>query len=145
MFLNADIVVKAVMIGARLRFARNLDGVASPKNRRTQRQRRGSHVAGSRCWKGGGSLRDAVRRFAKTDRDAVAQLVLFHGRGRAELSEGRQSDDGFKERVAFGGLESAWKAAMTRQVFARLSGILANDRGQQPPFVGPVSARSGAS
>jgi len=77
----------------------------------------------------GGSLRDAVR-ACKTDRDAVAQLVLSTAR-EAELSEG-VIDDGFKERVALR-LDRV-EAAMTRQV-SRGVGILATI-GATAPFVG---------
>src|SRR6266852_9067203 len=77
----------------------------------------------------GQSLRDAVR-ACKTDRDAVAQLVLSTAR-EAELSDG-VIDDGFKERVALR-LERV-EAAMTRQV-SRGVGILATI-GATAPFVG---------
>src|SRR5258708_21377255 len=74
----------------------------------------------------GGSLRDAVR-ACKTDRDAVAQLVLSTA-GEAELSDG-VIDDGFKERVALR-LERV-EAAMTRQG-SRGVGILATNRATAP-------------
>jgi biopolymer transport protein ExbB len=127
MFLNADIVVKAVMIG--LAFASLVTWTVwlaktvelSGKKRLARRR--------LKMLESGGSLRDAVR-ACKTDRDAVAQLVLSTAR-EAELSDG-VIDDGFKERVALR-LERV-EAAMTRQV-SRGVGILATI-GATAPFVG---------
>ena len=127
MFLNADIVVKAVMIG--LAFASLATWtvwlaktVELGGKKRLARRR-------LKMLESGGSLRDAVR-ACKTDRDAVAQLVLSTAR-EAELSAD-VIDDGFKERVALR-LERV-EAAMTRQV-SRGVGILATI-GATAPFVG---------
>jgi biopolymer transport protein ExbB len=127
MFMNADIVVKVVMIGLacaslvtwtvwlaktiELRFAKRA------VRRRLKTLESGSHLA------------DMVRACAG-DRDAVAQLILSTAR-EAELSDGI-IDDGFKERVALR-LERV-EAAMTRQV-SRGVGILATI-GATAPFVG---------
>jgi biopolymer transport protein ExbB len=127
MFMNADIVVKVVMIGLafaslvtwtvwlaktiELRFAKRA------VRRRLKALESGSHLA------------DMVR-ACDGDRDAVAQLILSTAR-EAELSDGI-IDDGFKERVALR-LERV-EAAMTRQV-SRGVGILATI-GATAPFVG---------
>jgi len=127
MFMNADIVVKVVMIGLafaslvtwtvwlaktiELRFAKRV------VRRRLKTLESGSHLA------------DMVR-ACDGDRDAVAQLILSTAR-EAELSDGI-IDDGFKERVALR-LERV-EAAMTRQV-SRGVGILATI-GATAPFVG---------
>ncbi|MGZ3296065.1 MAG: tonB-system energizer ExbB [Xanthobacteraceae bacterium] len=127
MFLNADIVVKVVMIG--LAFASLVTWtVWLAKTVELSGQKR---VARRRLkmLESGGSLRDAVR-ACETDRDAVAQLVLSTAR-EAELSDGA-IDEGFKERVALR-LERV-EAAMTRQV-SRGVGILATI-GATAPFVG---------
>src|SRR5436309_10307848 len=117
MFLNADIVVKAVMIG--LAFASLVTWtvwlaktVELGGQRRLARRR-------LKMLESGGNLREAVR-ACETNRDAVAQLVLSTAR-EAELSGG-VIDEGFKERVALR-LERV-EAAMTRQV-SRGVGILA--------------------
>ena len=127
MFLNADIVVKAVMIG--LAFASLvtwtvwLAKTIELKSKRRLARRR------LKMLESGGGLIDAVH-ACETDRDAVAQLVLSTAR-EAELSDGID-DDGFKERVALR-LERV-EAAMTRQI-SRGVGILATI-GATAPFVG---------
>jgi biopolymer transport protein ExbB len=127
MFLNADIVVKAVMIGLAcaslvtwtvwLAKTIELRGAERLAQRRLEMLERG------------GGLLDAVRACRK-DRDAVAQLILSTAR-EAELSGG-MNDDSFKERVALR-LERV-EAAMTRRV-SRGVGILATI-GATAPFVG---------
>jgi biopolymer transport protein ExbB len=127
MFLNADILVKAVMIG--LAFASLVTWtvwlaktVELGSKKRLARRR-------LKMLESGGSLADAVR-ACEADRDAVAQLILSTAR-EAELSDGIV-DDGFKERVALR-LERL-EAAMTRQI-SRGTGILATI-GATAPFVG---------
>jgi biopolymer transport protein ExbB len=127
MFLHADIVVKAVMIG--LAFASlvtwtiwlaktiELRMASRRVRRRLKLLESGAHLA------------EAAHACAD-GRDAVAQLVLSTAR-EAELSDGIV-DDGFKERVALR-LERV-EAAMTRQV-SRGVGILATI-GATAPFVG---------
>jgi biopolymer transport protein ExbB len=127
MFLNADIVVKAVMIGLAIAslvtwtiwLAKTIE-----LNIAMRRVRRRLAML-----EGGGHLAE-VARACERDRDAVAQLVLSTAR-EAELSDGIV-DDGFKERVALR-LERV-EAAMTRQV-SRGTGILATI-GATAPFVG---------
>jgi biopolymer transport protein ExbB len=127
MFLNADIVVKAVMIGLAIAslvtwtiwLAKTIE-----LNMAMRRVRQRLKLMES-----GGSLTDAVR-TCDGGRDAVAQLVLSTAR-EAELSDGIV-DDGFKERVALR-LERV-EAAMTRRV-SRGVGILATI-GATAPFVG---------
>jgi biopolymer transport protein ExbB len=127
MFLNADIVVKAVMIGLALAslvtwtiwLAKTVElRMASRRARRRLR-----------LLESGANLSEAVRACAG-GRDAVAQLVLSAAR-EAELSDGIV-DDGFKERVVLR-LERV-EAAMTRQI-SRGVGILATI-GATAPFVG---------
>jgi biopolymer transport protein ExbB len=127
MFLNADIVVKAVMIG--LAFASlvtwtvwlaktiELGGAGRLARRRI------------RLFEKEGNLIDAVR-ACRDKRDAVAQLVLSTAR-EAELSGGIV-DDAFKERVALR-LERV-QAAMARRI-SRGTGLLATI-GATAPFVG---------
>ena len=126
MFLSADIVVKAVMIGLALAslltwtvwLAKTLElGTAQRMARRRLRLLES------------GSL-DTAARACNNKRDAVAQLVLSAAR-EAELS-GHIVDDDFKERVALR-LERV-EAAMARQV-SRGTGILATI-GAVSPFVG---------
>ncbi|HTO63121.1 MAG TPA: tonB-system energizer ExbB [Bradyrhizobium sp.] len=127
MFLNADIVVKAVMVG--LAFASLVTWtvwlaktIELALARRRARRRIGMLESGT-------GLADAAR--ASNDaRDAIAQLIQSTAR-EAELSGGIV-DDGFKERVALR-LERV-EAAMTRQV-SRGTGILATI-GATAPFVG---------
>ena len=127
MFLNADIVVKAVMVGLAFAslvtwtiwLAKTIELSVAKKIVRRR----------LKMLEGGGSRLDAVR-ACEGDRDAVAQLVLSTAR-EAELSDG-VIDEGFKERVALR-LERV-EAAMTRQV-SRGIGILATI-GATAPFVG---------
>jgi biopolymer transport protein ExbB len=127
MFLNADIVVKAVMVG--LAFASLVTWTVWLA--KTIELRVAKKVARRRLkmLEGGGNLLDAVR-ACEADRDAVAQLILSTAR-EAELSDGI-IDEGFKERVALR-LERV-EAAMTRQG-SRGIGILATI-GATAPFVG---------
>jgi biopolymer transport protein ExbB len=127
MFLNADIVVKAVMIG--LAFASlvtwtvwlaktiELGGASRLARRRI------------RLLEKGGSLVEAAL-ACRNSRDAVAQLVLSTAR-ESELSGGIV-DDAFKERVALR-LERV-QAAMARRI-SRGTGLLATI-GATAPFVG---------
>jgi biopolymer transport protein ExbB len=127
MFLNADIVVKTVMVG--LAFASlvtwtvwlaktiELQAAKSVARRRLAMLERG------------GSLAEAALACAKK-RDAVAQLILSTAR-ESELSDGIV-DEGFKERVALR-LERV-EAAMARHL-SRGVGILATI-GATAPFVG---------
>ena len=127
MFLNADIVVKAVMIGLAIAslvtwtiwLAKTIE-----LRMATRRVRQRLKLLES-----GGELAEAVR-VCDGGTDAVAQLVLSTAR-EAELSDGIV-DDGFKERVALR-LERV-EAAMTRQI-SRGTGILATI-GATAPFVG---------
>jgi biopolymer transport protein ExbB len=127
MFLNADVVVKGVMIG--LAFASLVTWTVWLA--KTIELRLATRVARRRLkmLEGGSSLIDAVR-ACEADRDAGAQLILSTAR-EAELSDGA-IDDGFKERVTLR-LERV-EAAMTRQV-SRGVGILATI-GATAPFVG---------
>jgi biopolymer transport protein ExbB len=128
MFLNADIVVKAVMIG--LAFASLVTWtVWLAKTIEIGNARRLARRRMRLLEQEGGSLRDAVRACGGA-RDAIAQLISSTAR-EAELSDGL-IDDGFKERVALR-LERV-EAAMTRQV-SRGVGILATI-GATAPFVG---------
>jgi biopolymer transport protein ExbB len=127
MFLNADVVVKGVMIG--LAFASLVTWtiwLAKTIELRMaiRRVRRRLKLLES-----GGHLIEVVRACDGAE-DAVAQLVLSTAR-EAELSEGI-FDESFKERVALR-LERV-EAAMTRQV-SRGVGILATI-GATAPFVG---------
>jgi biopolymer transport protein ExbB len=127
MFMHADIVVKAVMVGLALAslatwtiwLAKTIElWVAKRRARRRMKMlESGRHLAG------------AVE-ACEGDRDAVAQLILSVGK-ESELSDGIV-DDGFKERVALR-LERV-EAAMVRQVSQGV-GILATI-GATAPFVG---------
>ena len=127
MFMHADIVVKAVMIGLAIAslatwtiwLAKTVElRVAKRRARRRMKMlESGRHLAG------------AVE-ACKGSRDAVAQLILSVGK-EAELSDDI-IDDGFKERVALR-LERV-EAAMIRQVSHGV-GILATI-GATAPFVG---------
>jgi biopolymer transport protein ExbB len=127
MFLNADIVVKAVMIGLAFAsfvtwtiwLAKTIELATADRSARRR----------LRMLESGVSLPDAVKACG-TGRDAVAQLVLSAAR-EAELSD-RIFDDNFKERVALR-LERV-EAAMARQI-SRGTGILATI-GATSPFVG---------
>jgi biopolymer transport protein ExbB len=126
MFLTADIVVKAVMIGLAIAslltwtvwLAKTIElGVARGVARRRLKDLEGASL-------------DAVARGCEGKSDAVAQLVLSAAR-EAELS-GHVFDEDFKERVALR-LERV-ESAMARQV-SRGTGILATI-GAVSPFVG---------
>jgi biopolymer transport protein ExbB len=127
MFLNADIVVKAVMIG--LAFASLVTWtvwLAKTVELALARRRARGRI---KMLEAGRGLADAAR-ACDDARDAIAQLIQSTAR-EAELSGGIV-DDGFKERVALR-LERV-EAAMTRQV-SRGTGILATI-GATAPFVG---------
>jgi biopolymer transport protein ExbB len=127
MFLNADILVKAVMIG--LAFASLVTWtvwLAKTVELRFAKRRARGRIA---LLERGASLGEAMRDCGDA-RDAVAQLISSTAR-EAELSGGI-IDDGFKERVALR-LERV-EAAMTRQA-SRGVGILATI-GATAPFVG---------
>ncbi|HLG83386.1 MAG TPA: tonB-system energizer ExbB [Bradyrhizobium sp.] len=127
MFINADIVVKAVMIGlAVASLATWTIWLAKTIELRMAMRRVRQRLA---MLESGGHLAEAARACGE-DRDAVAQLVLSTAR-EAELSDGIV-DDGFKERVALR-LDRV-EAAMTRQI-SRGTGILATI-GATAPFVG---------
>jgi biopolymer transport protein ExbB len=127
MFLNADIVVKAVMIGLAIAslVTWTIWLAKTIELRMAMRRVRRRLV----MLESGGHLAEAARACGES-RDAVAQLVLSTAR-EAELSDGIV-DDGFKERVALR-LERV-EAAMTRQI-SRGTGILATI-GATAPFVG---------
>ena len=127
MFLNADIVVKAVMIG--LAFASLVTWTVWLAKTIELRVARSRALRRVRMLEGGGSLTEAADE-CDGERDAVAQLILSTAR-EAELSDGIV-DDGFKERVALR-LERV-EAAMTRQI-SRGTGVLATI-GATAPFVG---------
>jgi len=127
MFLNADIVVKAVMIGLAIASLVTWTiWLAKTIELRTAMWRVRRRLT---LLESGPHLAEAVR-ACNGGRDAVAQLVLSAAR-EAELSDSIV-DDGFKERVALR-LERV-EAAMTRQV-SRGTGILATI-GATAPFVG---------
>jgi biopolymer transport protein ExbB len=127
MFLNADIVVKAVMVG--LAFASLVTWTVWLAKTIELRSARRLALRRIRMLEAGGSLAEALMACGKA-RDAVAQLITSTAR-EAELSGGI-IDDGFRERVALR-LERV-EAAMTRQV-TRGAGILATI-GATAPFVG---------
>jgi biopolymer transport protein ExbB len=127
MFLNADIVVKAVMIG--LAFASLVTWtiwLAKTIELALAKRRSRGRI---KMLEAGGNLARAAHACGDA-RDAIAQLIQSTVR-EAELSGGFV-DDGFKERVALR-LERV-EAAMTRQV-SRGTGILATV-GATAPFVG---------
>jgi biopolymer transport protein ExbB len=127
MFLNADIVVKAVMVG--LAFASLVTWTVWLAKTIELRSARRLALRRIRMLEAGGGLAEALR-ACDEKRDAVAQLITSTAR-EAELSGGIV-DDGFKERVALR-LERV-ETAMTRQV-TRGAGILATI-GATAPFVG---------
>jgi biopolymer transport protein ExbB len=127
MFLNADIVVKAVMIG--LAFASLVTWTVWLAKTVELRSAKRLVLRRIRMLEKGASLGDALMACGEA-RDTVAQLITSTAR-EAELSGGIV-DDGFKERVALR-LERV-EAAMTRQV-SRGVGILATI-GATAPFVG---------
>ena len=127
MFLNADIVVKAVMVGLAIASLVTWTvWLAKTIELRSARSRALRRIA---MLEKGVSLGEAVRDCADA-RDAVAQLISSTAH-EAELSDGT-IDDSFKDRVALR-LERV-EAAMTRQV-SRGVGILATI-GATAPFVG---------
>jgi len=127
MFANADIVVKAVMVG--LAFASLVTWTVWLA--KTIELARASHVARRRmaALERDTTLTD-VAAESRSGRDAVAQLVQTAVR-EASLSGGL-IDDGFKERVALR-LERV-EGAMARRI-ARGTGIVATI-GATAPFVG---------
>jgi biopolymer transport protein ExbB len=127
MFLNADIVVKAVMVG--LAFASLVTWTVWLTKTIELRSARRIALRRIRMLEGGGGLGEALRACGD-ERDAVAQLITSTAR-EAELSGGI-IDDGFKERVGLR-LERV-EVAMTRQI-SRGAGILATI-GATAPFVG---------
>jgi biopolymer transport protein ExbB len=127
MFLNADIVVKAVMVG--LAFASLVSWTVWLAKTIELRSARRLALRRMKMLEKGSSLGEALRACGEA-RDAVAQLIASTAR-EAELSDGIV-DDGFKERVGLR-LERV-EAAMTRQV-SRGVGILATI-GATAPFVG---------
>jgi biopolymer transport protein ExbB len=127
MFLNADIVVKAVMVG--LAFASLATWtVWLAKTIELQRETRRARRR-LRMIERGDTVRDAVRGCG-SGTDAVAQLVLSTAR-ESELSGGAFDED-FMERVALR-LERV-EAAMQRRI-SRATGVLATI-GATAPFVG---------
>ena len=127
MFLNADIVVKAVMVG--LAFASLVTWTVWLAKTIELRSAKSLALRRIRMLEAGGGLGEAMRTCGEA-RDAVAQLISSTAR-EAELSDGI-IDDGFRERVALR-LERV-EAAMTRRV-SRGAGILATI-GATAPFVG---------
>jgi biopolymer transport protein ExbB len=127
MFLNADIVVKAVMVG--LAFASLVTWTVWLAKTIELRSARRIALRRIRMLEAGGGLGEALTACGDK-RDAVAQLITSTAR-EAELSGGI-IDDGFKERVDLR-LERV-EAAMTRQI-SRGAGILATI-GATAPFVG---------
>ena len=127
MFLNADIVVKAVMIG--LAFASLVTWTVWLAKTIELRVAKSRALRRIRMLEEGGSLTVAAHE-CNGERDAVGQMILSTAR-EAELSDGIV-DEGFKERVALR-LERV-EAAMTRQI-SRGTGVLATI-GATSPFVG---------
>jgi biopolymer transport protein ExbB len=127
MFLNADIVVKAVMIGLALASLMTWTAWLS----KTIELRRATAAAKRHL-----SLLESdttlaeVAHDCRDGRDAVAQIIQSAAR-EAVLSDG-VVDDGFKERIALR-LERV-EAAMSRRI-ARGTGVLATI-GATAPFVG---------
>src|SRR5436305_13748593 len=127
MFLNADIVVKAVMIGLALASLMTWTAWLS----KTIELRRATAAAKRRLsLLESDTTLDDVAHDCRDGRDAVAQIIQSAVR-EAALSDG-VVDDGFKERIALR-LERV-EAAMSRRV-ARGSGVLATI-GATAPFVG---------
>ena len=127
MFMNADIVVKAVMIG--LAFASLVTWTVWLAKTIELRRAKRAVRRRLKTLESGGHLAEMVR-ACNGETDAVAQLILSTAR-EAELSDGI-IDDGFKERVALR-LQRV-EAAMTRQL-SRGVGVLATI-GATAPFVG---------
>jgi biopolymer transport protein ExbB len=127
MFLNADIVVKAVMIGLALASLATWTVWLA----KIIELRRATNAAKRRLGllESDTTLAD-VARASLDGRDAVAQIIQSAAR-EAVLSDG-VVDDGFKERIALR-LERV-EAAMSRRI-ARGTGVLATI-GATAPFVG---------
>ena len=127
MFVNADIVVKAVMIGLALASLMTWTVWLA----KTIELRRATNAAKRRLrlLESDTTLAD-VERDCTDGRDAVAQIIQSAAR-EAVLSDG-VVDDGFKERIALR-LERV-EAAMSRRI-ARGTGVLATI-GATAPFVG---------
>src|SRR6185295_16259846 len=127
MFMNADIVVKAVMIGLALASLATwtvwLAKIIEIRRATTAAKRRLALLESDT------TLAD-VERDSRDGRDAVAQIIQSAAR-EATLSDG-VVDDGFKERIALR-LERV-EAAMSRRM-ARGTGVLATI-GATAPFVG---------
>jgi biopolymer transport protein ExbB len=127
MFVNADIVVKAVMIGLALASLMSwtvwLAKIIELRRATTAAKRRLDLLESDT------TLADAER-DCMDGRDAVAQIIQSAAR-EAVLSDG-VVDDGFKERIALR-LERV-EAAMSRRI-ARGTGVLATI-GATAPFVG---------
>lgn len=127
MFMNADIVVKAVMIG--LAFASLVTWTVwlaktIELTRETAKARKRVQML-----EGGPSLKDAAR-LCSDDKDAVAQIIRS-AENEASLS-GDDYSDGFRERTELR-IERV-QLAMARRI-ARGTGILATI-GATAPFVG---------
>jgi biopolymer transport protein ExbB len=127
MFVNADIVVKAVMIGLALASLMTWTVWLA----KTIELRRANNAAKRRLGRleSDTTLAD-VERECMNGRDAVAQIIQSAAR-EAVLSDG-VIDEGFKERIALR-LERV-EAAMSRRI-ARGTGVLATI-GATAPFVG---------
>ena len=127
MFLNADIVVKAVMIGLAVASLMTwtvwLAKIIELRRATTAAKRRLRQLESDT------TLAD-VEHDCRDGRDAVAQIIQSAAR-EAVLSDG-VVDDGFKERIALR-LERI-EAAMSRRI-ARGTGVLATI-GATAPFVG---------
>ena len=117
MFLGADIVVKAVMIG--LAIASLVTWTVWLAKTIELRRKSGLAVQRTRALEGRMKLAEAAERIGDAH-DAVAQLIQSCAK-EAELSGG-VVDDGLQERVALR-LERV-EAAMSRQI-ARGTGVLA--------------------
>jgi biopolymer transport protein ExbB len=127
MFVNADIVVKAVMVGLAVASLVTWTVWLAKTNelrRKTARAKRRLKLL-----EGDTTLAD-VEHDSAGESDAVAQIIQSAAR-EASLSSG-VFDDGFKERIALR-LERV-EAAMSRQI-ARGTGVLATI-GATAPFVG---------
>jgi biopolymer transport protein ExbB len=127
MFINADIVVKAVMVG--LAFASLVTwtvwlakSIELARETRTARKRLAVLESDT-------TLNEAER-DSRDDRDPVAQLI--QSAAREAVMSGGDFDDGFKERIALR-LERV-EAAMSRRI-AVGTGVLATI-GATAPFVG---------
>jgi biopolymer transport protein ExbB len=127
MFVNADIVVKAVMIG--LAFASLVTWTIWLAKTIELRRKTTTATRGLSLLERDAALADAERE-SRDGSDAVAQIIRSAAR-EASLSGGI-FDDGFKERIALR-LDRV-EAAMSRQI-ARGTGVLATI-GATAPFVG---------